>query len=205
MDLTGPTLTVAVIASGAISVLTLVFGMRSLYRASQRQKEPGEKKAKLDTRASAMISWVSTFLGSIAYTGFFPIAPATFSTLVLAIVFWFWGPGPLTLLLLLIASLVLSIPIATRMEREYGQDPSECTIDELVGFLVALQGRNLADPGAWKVLLLAFFLFRFFDISKLWPGSRLEELHGGWGIVLDDFMAGLYSLNVLYVLGLLLW
>lgn len=132
--------------------------------------------------------------GSVAGTGFFPWAPATFTTLVLGLVFWLWAPGPLALALLLAASLLLAVPVATRMERYLGHDPSPCTIDELVGYAIALQGLELGAPGAWRPLLVAFFLFRAFDILKVWPGRRLERLPGGWGIVADDAMAGLYSL-----------
>lgn len=143
------------------------------------------------------MSRLNTFLGSIAWTGFFPIAPATFTTFVLGLAFLFWGPGPLALAWLLVATLLVSVPIASRMERDLGKDPSACTVDEMVGYLIALQGCELSAPGAWKILLAAFFLFRFFDIFKIWPGKRLEGLPGGWGIVSDDAMAGIYSLIVL--------
>ncbi len=144
---------------------------------------------------------IAIFLGSIAYTGFFPFAPATFTTLILALLFWWWAPGPMALLIALGVSLVLSVPIAAVMEKKLGKDPSACTIDELVGFLIALQGRDLADPGSWKILAAAFFLFRFFDILKIWPGNRFESLPGGWGIVADDAMAGVYSLLALAALS----
>ncbi len=137
------------------------------------------------------------FIGSVAWTGFFPWAPATFTTLVLGLLFWAWGPGPLALAVLLAASLLVAVPVATRMERALGSDPSACTFDELVGYLIALQGCDLAAPGAWRLLTAAFFLFRFFDILKIWPGRRLERLPAGWGIVADDALAGLYSLVLL--------
>lgn len=144
---------------------------------------------------------LAIFLGSIAWTGFFPIAPATFSTLILALIFWWWAPGPQALAVLLLVSLVVSVPVADRMAKALGKDPGACTIDELVGFVIALQGRNLADPGSWKIIAAAFFLFRFFDILKIWPANRLEALPGGWGIVADDAMAGIYSLAALFVLA----
>ena len=58
----------------------------------------------------------------------------------------------------------------------------------------------------WKYLLLGFILFRVFDIWKPWPIRRLEKLHGGWGIMADDWMAGLYAaifLRVALYFGLL--
>jgi len=51
----------------------------------------------------------------------------------------------------------------------------------------------------WKYLLLGFILFRVFDIWKLWPIRRLEKLPGGWGIMADDWMAGIYAAILLRV------
>ena len=51
----------------------------------------------------------------------------------------------------------------------------------------------------WKYLLLGFILFRVFDIWKPWPVYRLEKLRGGWGIMADDWMAGLYAAILLRV------
>jgi phosphatidylglycerophosphatase A len=51
----------------------------------------------------------------------------------------------------------------------------------------------------WKYLLLGFILFRAFDIWKPWPIRRLEKLPGGWGIMADDWMAGVYAAILLRV------
>ena len=75
-------------------------------------------------------------------------------------------------------------------------------IDEIVGFMVA----NFIAPRNVMLLGVAFLLFRFFDIAKVYPLSRLEKLPGGAGIVLDDVMAGLYVFAILRLipsLGLL--
>lgn len=70
-------------------------------------------------------------------------------------------------------------------------------IDEIVGFLLA----NFAAPTSASTLLMRFFLFRFFDITKVFPASRLERLPGGTGIVADDLMAGVYTFVALRLLG----
>ena len=80
------------------------------------------------------------------------------------------------------------------------KDPQLIVIDEIVGFLVA----NFLAPFSLTALLWSFALFRFLDISKIFPANRLERLPGGAGIVLDDVMAGLYtfaSLRLLLKLG----
>jgi phosphatidylglycerophosphatase A len=51
----------------------------------------------------------------------------------------------------------------------------------------------------WKYLLLGFILFRVFDIWKPWPIRRLEKLPGGWGIMADDWMAGIYAAILLRI------
>jgi phosphatidylglycerophosphatase A len=71
-------------------------------------------------------------------------------------------------------------------------------LDEVVGMLVSL----LWLPSSWVVYLAAFVAFRAFDIVKLWPTNRFERFPGGWGIMADDVMAGVYA-NV--VLQALVW
>ena len=137
---------------------------------------------------------LSLFLGSVAGTGFFPFAPATFTTLLLALLFAWWGPGPVALGVMLGVGLLVSVPLATRMERLLGEDPSACTVDEFVGYLIPLQGRDLSAPGSWKLLVAAFFLFRFFDILKPWPIRRIDrQLANAHGVMLDDVLAGIFA------------
>jgi phosphatidylglycerophosphatase A len=69
------------------------------------------------------------------------------------------------------------------------KDPQVIVIDEIVGFLVA----NFLAPPRLTAVLWSFALFRFFDIAKVFPTNKLEQLPGGAGIVLDDIMAGLYA------------
>jgi phosphatidylglycerophosphatase A len=75
------------------------------------------------------------------------------------------------------------------MEKRHGEDPSIVTIDELVGQWIALA----AMPATLPVLLLAFVSFRFFDIAKPGPIDRVQRLHGGWGIMADDLLAGFFA------------
>jgi phosphatidylglycerophosphatase A len=81
------------------------------------------------------------------------------------------------------------------------KDPEFIVIDEIVGFLVA----NFFAPPRLTALLWSFLLFRFFDITKVFPTNRLEQLPGGAGIVLDDVMAGLYTLISLRLLLKMGW
>jgi phosphatidylglycerophosphatase A len=95
----------------------------------------------------------------------------------------------------------LGVAVATSVERSARRkDPSVVVIDEVVGMLVAL----FMLPLRAADVLSAFVCFRIFDITKPFPLRRLEAQPGGWGIMLDDLVAGLYT-NVLVRVGLGLW
>ena len=89
---------------------------------------------------------------------------------------------------LLVAS-AIGVYSAGRAAPEWGDDPGQVVIDEGVGFLFAVA---FLPPSAGTIIA-GFFVFRAFDIVKPPPARRLETLPGGWGIVADDVIAGLYS------------
>jgi phosphatidylglycerophosphatase A len=90
----------------------------------------------------------------------------------------------------------IGIPAATLVEKQAGQtDPGFVVIDEVAGQWLVLA----ATPFNLAHAILAFLLFRFFDIVKPWPARQLERLPAGTGIVVDDLAAGLWG-----VLGMLL-
>jgi len=94
--------------------------------------------------------------------------------------------------LALVAILALAIITAGMAEKILDRpDPGMVVIDEIIGMLIGLMGAPLTLPA----LVTAFVLFRLFDIWKPFPVSWLDRhLHGGTGIVLDDVMAGIYTL-----------
>ena len=98
---------------------------------------------------------------------------------------------------LIVITLVTLIGIwaASRAERIFQRkDPSQVVIDEVAGQLIALLPIPLWVMGPWRFfILVAFFLFRAFDIIKPYPIRRLEALESGLGIVLDDVAAGAYA------------
>jgi phosphatidylglycerophosphatase A len=86
---------------------------------------------------------------------------------------------------------LIGIPAASIVERESGrEDPGHVVIDEVAGQWIALA----ACPLESRHVVLAFALFRLFDIVKPWPARQLERLHGGLGIMMDDVAAGIYAL-----------
>jgi phosphatidylglycerophosphatase A len=92
--------------------------------------------------------------------------------------------------------LLVGIPASTIVSREAGtDDPSFVVLDEVVGQWIALVGATLV-PWSW---LLAFLLFRAFDIWKPAPARQFDRMHSGFGIMMDDVAAGVYALILVAV------
>lgn len=140
---------------------------------------------------------VATFFGA----GLGKPGPGTWGSIAAVLLWaayaWLLHPSALALnvaLLIGIAlTLILGIPASTIVSRESGRkDPGFVVIDEVAGQWITLLGSH----ANWRHALLALILFRLFDITKPYPVRRLEGLPEGWGIVLDDVLAGLYALGV---------
>jgi phosphatidylglycerophosphatase A len=76
------------------------------------------------------------------------------------------------------------------------KDPQLVVVDEVAGLLVTM----LAVQPSWRSVAAGFFVFRLLDIAKPWPIRRFEALPGGWGIVMDDVVAGVAGAGVMSVL-----
>ena len=87
-------------------------------------------------------------------------------------------------------------------ERELGagHDPGAVVYDEIVGYLITM----FMAPAGWSWMAGGFLLFRLFDIWKPFPAGALERLPGGWGVMADDAMAGIYALLALQTAAWLL-
>jgi len=94
---------------------------------------------------------------------------------------------------------ILGIWVGNKVEPEWGKDSYRVVIDEVAGMFVSL----LFVPLDWKWLISGFVLFRFFDIAKPLYVRRMEVFKGGWGVMLDDVLAGIYANVVLQVIILL--
>jgi phosphatidylglycerophosphatase A len=85
------------------------------------------------------------------------------------------------------------------------KDPGKVVIDEVVGQFIALIPVPFMFGTAWWSAILAFVLFRFFDIVKPYPARRFESLHGGLGIMADDIVAGVYAAIAVAVAIVISW
>jgi phosphatidylglycerophosphatase A len=147
---------------------------------------------------------IATFFGS----GLGKPGPGTWGSAA-AVLIWtctalLLHPSQQLLLSLTLAGIVLAIglgvPAATIAAREAGrEDPGFVVIDEVAGVWITLLGAVFHPD--WKHIILAFLLFRVFDIYKPFPIRKLENLPEGWGIVFDDVAAGLYAWAVLVLLS----
>ena len=142
---------------------------------------------------------IATSLGA----GFSPFAPGTVGALV-AVMVWYlcslcmdYCALQWTLVGLIVVFTILGVWSATISERYWGEDPSRVVMDETVGEWIAL----LAVPasGHWGYVLAAFVLFRFFDIVKPLGVRSMEKLKGGYGIMADDILSGIYAAIVIVV------
>jgi phosphatidylglycerophosphatase A len=129
---------------------------------------------------------IATFFG----IGLIPLAPGTWASLVAAPCFYPLLGRPFLLAGFLVVLYFLGVYACTQMEKELREkDPSSAVIDEVLGMGVALVG----IPHQWPFVIMAVILFRLFDIWKPYPIRSLEKLPGGWGIMTDDLLAGLYA------------
>ncbi|MBK8194625.1 MAG: phosphatidylglycerophosphatase A [Lewinellaceae bacterium] len=138
-------------------------------------------------------------------SGLLPLAPGTWGSAVACLFVWplMWVAPPVAYLILTVLIVVFSwlcVKAVDLFEPEWGKDPGKVVADEMVGMWLTLVGLplNLVNIG------LGFALFRFFDIAKPMGIRRMEAIPGGWGVVLDDVMAGVYANILLQVLNLLL-
>ena len=132
--------------------------------------------------------------------GYLPKAPGTWgSLLALPLHFFLRQLAPAPYALALTAIFFIAVITAGQAEKILDRkDPGVVVIDEVIGMLITLIGAP-NNPLIW---MAGFLLFRFFDIFKPYPIRLIDQrLNGGMGIVLDDVLAGVYSLIVLQILS----
>ena len=144
---------------------------------------------------------LAKLLATFFYIGNVPVAPGSMASLAgtLLVIALYGHPGIHVFLFLLIT--FAGFAVSGHVEKLLGQkDPSCIVIDEVSGVLLAF----FALPLTPAVIVVTFFLFRAFDMFKIYPVNRFEELPGGVGIMADDLWAGLYT-NIVMHLAIRLW
>ena len=139
--------------------------------------------------------------------GFIKFMPGTFGSLIslpigyiILKLFGFW-------IFILIITLLLAISyyaIKKYLIAKKSKDPKEIIIDEFIGQFIAL----IFIPDTFLGLLASFLLFRFFDITKLYPVNKAEKIPGAIGVLADDVVAGLMAACIIIIfniVGINLW
>ncbi|MBP7836356.1 MAG: phosphatidylglycerophosphatase A [Candidatus Omnitrophica bacterium] len=133
-----------------------------------------------------LVKTVSTFF----YVGYFPLIPGTAGSVAAIFLFFLIKNNPLTYLAILLILLILGFLVSGAAEKIMRKtDPPCLVIDEVCGMLIGL----LFLPYDIKLVIIAFLIFRILDTLKPYPISSFEKLKGGWGIMSDDIIAGLYT------------
>ncbi len=146
------------------------------------------------------------FIRRMLFTGFFsgycPIAPGTAGTMMAIFIFaieyiFFYEYSWIINLIVVVLLLIPAIKIADEGRKYFKcEDPPQVVIDEMLGFWIAV----LFFPFSIKLVIIAFVLFRLFDIIKPYPISRLDKIRGGLGIMLDDYLAGVAVWLIIFIL-----
>lgn len=145
-------------------------------------------------RSTVTKNRISEWFATCSCVGYLPLVPGTWGSLLACVVLYFLpqSGNPVIAVLFAVAGTVTA-------ERARGaeEDPGRIVIDEYVGILVTMMGHQAT---IWN-LVKGFILFRAFDILKPYPIRKLERLPGGYGIMADDVLAGVFSNIILFLVG----
>ena len=136
--------------------------------------------------------------------GFIPLAPGTLGS-IFAIIVWYLSLTIMNIYFFYLIFFLIFMSsfrvVQIYLNEERKEDPSEVIIDEFLGQSLPLM--FLLKYNIYEVLL-AFCAFRFFDIYKIYPINKAERLKGSIGVIVDDIVAGIYSLIIVMVYKIIL-
>jgi phosphatidylglycerophosphatase A len=136
------------------------------------------------------VPFLAKLFASGLFTGYVPIASGTIGSLLAVGLYCIPGfEEPITLAIIILATLVIGIRNTGIMEKRYGHDPAEITIDEIAGMWISL----FLLPKRIYVIAATFFVFRILDIIKPFPARKFDRMSGGFGIMMDDVVSGIYA------------
>lgn len=134
------------------------------------------------------------------YAGYVPAASGTLGSAIAAALYFIPGfESPFIIGSVILIVFVFGIKASSIMEKYYGHDPAEVTIDEMMGMWIAL----FLLPKTTSIVLAAFLIFRFFDIIKLFPANKFDSKSGGFCIMMDDVVSGIYANITVHLLLLI--
>ncbi|MCB2211570.1 phosphatidylglycerophosphatase A [bacterium] len=163
--------------------------------------KPGVTGIENENAVGPIRRWLTKIFGTGLGTGYAPYAHGTAASALLVLLWVLFVPkNRRTEWKVALALNAVSVPLSAWGERMWGEDPGRITIDEFAGqaiALTAIPSRRLP----W--LIMAFLLFRLFDVFKLpWTRRNVETIPSGWGVTLDDTLAGVFAWIVIWIMRL---
>lgn len=153
-----------------------------------------------------ILQWIRKTGGSLFFLGYAPLMPGTVGSFVVICLLWYFHDDvaryftpqyAVTFWLCYLLFLALTIFLSGDSKEIYGsEDSGRIIIDECAGQLITF----FLHPLSWRVLILGFFLFRFYDIVKPFPVYKFEEIEDGLGVTMDDVAAGVLANVSLFVI-----
>lgn len=143
---------------------------------------------------------ISNTIATVCGIGYIKKGAGTVASVAFCFAWYFIPPLPLWMKLLTLVIILFSgVWSGNEMEKIWGKDSNKVVIDEVAGMMLVL----IFIPTKLIFILAALVLFRFFDIVKPFGIKRAELLPGGWGVMADDVVAGIYSLIIMRIALLL--
>ena len=147
-----------------------------------------------------MIIGLKRFVATVGGIGYLPVAPGTwaaiFTSIVWLITFKTFQSTDTLQLIILPAVIIAGVYCSGKIINNSDKDPSYIVIDEVAGMCLTL----LFITPTYQNIIAGLILFRFFDIVKPLGIKRMEKIRNGWGIMMDDVLAGFYANVVLRLL-----
>ena len=156
-----------------------------------------------NNRQLGQAPWFHVIISTGFGSGFFPGAPGTFAGGI-ALLIWYGlylllssNVLVITTIFLIVATTLIGVWTSNVMEKYWGEDPRAVVIDEYVGTWIPLLVAPSGEHTIW-VAIIGFVLFRLIDIFKPLGCRWIDQnIKGGWGVMLDDVLAGFYALLLL--------
>ena len=146
----------------------------------------------------------SKYFATLFGIGFISLAPGTFGSLFTILIWYVFIDLFSIFYFIVLFLIVLSVSFYFTdiyLDNYKKKDPSEVIVDEFLGQSIPLL--FIVNFNIYEVLI-AFVTFRFFDIYKIYPINKMEDLKGSYGVILDDIVAGIYSLIILMLYKILI-
>lgn len=139
---------------------------------------------------------IAHFISSICYIGYFPVASGTFASFVALLIWWFFVTNINVQLIIIISITLFGTYTSYLTEKQYNsKDPSFIVVDEFAGMFISL----FLIPKNIYLYILAFILFRIFDIIKPSYIDTVQKYKYGIGVMADDILAGILSCLIVHL------